>query len=197
MGHVLLTTIYSIDSIILLITKFSINKLYLIRDKNPDSTLKEMIKKLKGMFGKVIEIIEYPVEVYDIVKITGDIVKLIDSIKQGEEIYANITPSRKTQALGLLLAVYKRNSRIKRIVYVVEETNEIVDLPLLSFDVSESQLKILERIEDSKSFVKLAKDIGISRAMLYRNIKSLIAKGMIEKSDGKFKLTDAGRIGRM
>jgi len=203
MTRTLLTTVYSFDSIVLSITKLSIDRLILLVDKRPNVEQLATVKKIKEMFGKALQIQEKKIDIYEIVPITRDIVSLIDSIPITDEIYVNITPSRKTQALGLLFASYRRNMRIKRIMYVIDETNEIIDLPILSFDLNPSQLSLLKSLEPCKpkvarpSITSLSKDLKISRAMLYRNLKSLKDKGLIEEKNGALCLTDAGRIAGM
>lgn len=197
MASVLLTTVYSMDSIVLAITRLSIEKLCLLVDRRPDAQQKETVKRIKESFGKVLEITERRVEVYDIVSVVRSVVELIDSLPAGDEIYVNITPARKTQALGLLFAAYRRSKRIRRIVYMIEETKQLIDLPILSFDVSKTQLKILENIENYKSMTKLADDLKMSRAMLYRNIKHLQHADLITETNEGFRLTDAGKIARM
>jgi CRISPR locus-related DNA-binding protein len=201
MSRVLVTTIYSIDSIVLAIARLSVNKLFLLVDKRPNAEQQATVKKIRDMFGKAIQIQERKIEIYEIVPITREIVSLIDSIPLTDEIFVNVTPSRKTQALGLLFASYKRNMRIKRIMYVIDETNEIINLPSLSFDLSKSQHDLLRSLEPCKaekpSITTLSKGLKISRAMLYRNLKSLKDKGLIEEKDGALCLTDAGRIAGM
>jgi len=55
---------------------------------------------------------------------------------------------------------------------------------------------VLETIREDSSIAGLAEKVGQSRAMLYRHIKELKTKGLLEDSDG-FKVTDAGRIAVM
>ena len=64
---------------------------------------------------------------------------------------------------------------MKKIFYVVEDSKELIQLPLLSFDVSESQLKILESIEAIASFVKGLTDCR--QIIGFRNI--LVHAGLV------------------
>jgi CRISPR locus-related DNA-binding protein len=194
---VLITTVYSIDSIVRVVTKFSAERLYLLIDNRPNREQEATVKKIKESFGKVIEIKEKKVEVYNVVSVAQSVTELIDAIPDKDEIYVNITPSRKTQAIGLLLGAYKRNMRVRKVIYMVDETKELISLPILSFDVSSSQLKILECIGNYESMTKLADDLKMSRAMLYRNIKTLKDKGLIEETCDGLRLTDAGKIAKM
>ena len=196
MAKVLISTVYSMDSIVLCATKLSVDRIYLLVDSKPDAVQSKTVKEIESSLGKALEVKTKKISVYDIVSIAKSTAELIDVLPNDDEIFINITPARKTQALGLLFASYSRSLRIKKIFYVVEDSKELIQLPLLSFDVSESQLKILESIEDAKQLTKLADELKISRAMLYRNIKDLKHKGLIEDDNG-FKLTDAGKIARL
>ena len=93
-----------------------------------------------------------------------------------DTIYINITSGRKTKALGLLFAAYARNNRVKKIAYNPEEDKTaVIWLPKLAFKFNESQKKVLETLAEKDyskmSLTDLADKIGISRAMLYRNIE--------------------------
>ena len=193
MGKVLVSTLYSFDSIVKAITQESIESLYLLVDEGtkPKNQI-EALKKIKDTYSKIIEIKEYKIPVYDILKITKKCVTLIDSIK-GRPI-VNVTPSRKTQAIGLLYACFKRSQNIAKIVYMAEETQELIPLPLLNFELSESQQLILKNVDDGTTISKLNTKSDLSRAMVYRILNTLKAKGLIVDTNEGWKITDSGRI---
>lgn len=198
MSRVLVTTTYSSDSIILAITKLSIERVYLLIDKKPDETQKETIDMINKTFGSVIEIKEKKIELYDFVEVAKSVTDLLDAISRKDEIYVNITPGRKTQSLGLLFGCYARPKYIKKIFYATEDTKEIITLPILSFDITQSQRDILDNIEKIDTSKALAEEIETSRAMLYRNIKDLLDRGLIEPKEKEgYKLTDAGKIAKL
>ncbi|PIN84998.1 MAG: hypothetical protein COV47_04455 [Candidatus Diapherotrites archaeon CG11_big_fil_rev_8_21_14_0_20_37_9] len=197
MANALITTIYLIESIVLAITKFSIDRVYLLSSDETDETQQKAIKQLKENYSKVLDIKEKKIPLYDIVKITEKCVELIDAIPSKDKIYINITPSRKTQAIGLLYSAYKRPKMIHKIFYISEEKNQIITLPLLEFLVTESQQQILENLKPNTNITELAEKLHQSRAMLYRNIKELKEKGLIEDNPEGLTLTDAGKIARM
>lgn len=196
MANILITTIYSVESIVLAITRFSIDRLFLLSSEEFDETQQNALKQIKDNYSKVLEIKEKKIPVYDIVKITEKCVELIDAIPNKDKIFINITPARKTQAIGLLYAAYKRAKLIHKIIYISEEKNEIITLPVLEFSITESQQQILENLKPEQSITDLANKVKQSKAMLYRNIKELKEKGLIEEENG-LRLTDAGRIARM
>jgi len=196
MANVLITTIYSVESIVLAITRFSIDRLFLLSSEEFDETQQNALKQIKDNYSKVLEIKEKKIPVYDIVKITEKCVELIDAIPNKDKIFINITPARKTQAIGLLYAAYKRAKLIHKIIYISEEKNEIITLPVLEFSITESQQQILENLKPEQSITDLANKVKQSKAMLYRNVKELKEKGLIEEENG-LRLTDAGKIARM
>lgn len=198
MTKILITTTYSSDSIIFAITRLSVERVYLLIDKKPDQYQKETIKKINETFKNVIEVIEKKIEIYDFVSIAKVVTDLLDSISRKDEIYVNITPGRKTQSLGLLFGCYARPKFVKKVFYIPEESKEMITLPLLSFDITESQKQVLDNIEKIDTPAALANEVEVSKAMLYRNIKELMDRGFIEpKENSGYKLTDAGKIAKL
>lgn len=198
MARVLITTTYSADSIILAITRISVDRVYLLIDKKPDSTQTSTIESINKTFGSVVEIKDKKVELYDIVSVAKTVVDILDDISRKEEIYVNITPGRKTQAIGVLFGCYARPDFVKKIFYVPEGTKDMITLPILRFDISPSQKEVLDSIEKIDTPKALAEEVDTSKAMLYRNIKTLQDRGFIEPKDGQgYKLTDAGKIAKL
>ncbi len=198
MTRVLITTTYSSDSIILAITRLSIERVHLLVDKKPDQNQKATIDNIHKTFGSVIEIKPKSIELYDFVDVAKNIVTLLDDISNKDEIYVNITPGRKTQALGVLFGCYARPTHVKKVFYVPEDTNDLITLPVLHYDITSSQKEILDNIEKIDTARALAEEVDTSKAMLYRNIKDLTDRGFIEPKPGEgLRLTDAGKIARM
>lgn len=192
---VLIATLYSVDPILISANKLGPDRMYLLVDKELSKEQEKSIEILQGSLGRVIDIKIVKTEVYDIVEVAKESVKLIDLQPKEDEIYINVTSGRKTKAMGLLFGAYCRCSRVKKILYFPEENPEPISLPKLQFNLTESQKRVLEYIEQGKfdSLMDLSEKIDISRAMLYRNIKELEEMGLIEEQ----KLTNAGRIARL
>lgn len=198
MARVLVTTTYSSDSIILAITKLSIERLFLLVDKKPDETQKATIDSINKTFGAVIEVKEKRIELYDFVEVAKAVSDMLDDFSTKDEIYVNITPGRKTQALGVLFGCYARPTRVKKIFYVPEDTKTMITLPILTFDITPSQKEVLDNIEKIDTAKALAEEVDTSRAMLYRNIKELVDHGFIEPKEGEgYRLTEAGKVARL
>lgn len=194
---VLIATIYNSDPVVLAITQVGADRVILLIDEKPNETQTESIKLIEKSFGNVIDIKTVKTKVYDVVEVAKKSVEIIDLTPKEDTIYINITSGRKPKAIGLLFGAYARCTRIKKISYNPDEETKgsVIFLPKLSFDLTESQRKVLEYIqtEDFKTHTELAEKISISRAMLYKNIKDLEDRDLINTEEG-FKLTDAGKI---
>ncbi len=198
MSKVIIATLYGIEPVMLTTTKLGADKLILILSKRPDGKQEKSLEIIKKSLGSVVEIKTIKIDPYDIVQIAEEVVKLIDLLDDKDLIYSNVTSGRKTMCLGLLYASYCRIKKIQKIIYVTEEENKLIYLPKLSFNLTPSQQRVMEKIANHKlnTLAKLAEAVGISRGMLYRNIKELQDLDLIEENEG-LKLTDVGRIARL
>lgn len=197
MAKVLITPIYQTDSIVLAINRFSIDRVFLLTDKKSDEKQQAAVQTIKEHYGKIIEVKDKKIELYDLVEVAHAVTELIDALSNSDEIYINISTARRPQILGVLFATYKRSERIKKIIYVTEDTKDVITIPILSFDLTETQQTLLEKIENIDQITKLSEETEVSRAMVYRAIKELKDKGLIEETEKGYKLTDAGKIARL
>lgn len=202
MAKVLIATLYSAEPVLLAATRLSSERLILLIDEKPNPEQEKSLKTIQGSLGKVMDVKVVKTPVYDIVAVAEKCVEVIDQVPRDDTIYVNVTSDRKTKAIGLLFAAYARSSKVKKIAYNTFEDNpdkpSVVYLPKMSFHLTDSQKRILEDLadDDYKDHAALAKKLGMSRAMLYRNIKELQDMDFITVENG-LHLTDAGRIARL
>ncbi len=203
MAKVLIATLHSAEPVLLAATRLSAERLVLLLDEKPNSEQDKSLKTIQGSLGKIMDVKVIKTPVYDIVAVAKKCVEVIDLVPKDDTIYVNITSGRKTKALGLLLAAYARADRVKKIAYNpdpedVKDRTTVVYLPKLSFNLTDSQKRILDYLEndDFSNYAELAKKIDISRAMLYKNIKDLQDMDLITVENG-LHLTDAGKIARL
>jgi len=201
MAKVLIATLYSPEPVLLAANRLGPDRLILLVDQKPDKEQEKSYKLIQESLGRVVDVKQVKTEVYDIVGVAEKCVEIIDMQPKNDEIFINVTSGRKTKALGLLLAAYARCKRVKKIAYNPEEDKTaVVWLPKLSFKLTESQKSVLntlgEKDYSKMSLTELADKIGISRAMLYRNIDELRDMGYISTEEGLI-LTDAGKIARL
>jgi len=195
MKKAIIATLYSYKPVIASAMKLSADYLHLLIDMDPDSTQEKAISFVKEALKDVVEIKTHPTEVYDIVRIAENSVRIIDSIPKEIEIILNVSGARKTKAFGLLFAGYARFERVSRIIYVTKEDNQIVPLPKLSFNLNNSESMILKFLKENNNANAgdILKQLKISKAMLYKSVKELKMRGLLE-NETNLKLTDAGKI---
>jgi CRISPR locus-related DNA-binding protein len=201
MAKVLIATLYSPDPVLLASNRLGPDRLILLIDHKPNKEQQKNLDLIQNSLGRVVDIKTVKTAVYDIVEVATKAVELIDLQPRDDELFINITSGRKTKALGLLFAAYARKNRISKIAYNPEEDKKaVIWLPKLAFKLTDSQKKLLDELvsEESKqmNYVDLAKQVGISKAMLYRNIDELKDLGYISVEHG-LQLTDAGKIARL
>lgn len=150
---------------------------------------------LEATFGKVIEIRKLITSLYDPVRVAQDVADAIEKEHdRGNQVILNVSGGRKPQAFGTLFGAYARSYMVKRIVYVTEEDNFILEFPILSFNISPTKKAILEHIRlGEKAVTVIAAKVGISRGMAYNHIRELKEMGYISDEDG-FRITDSGRL---
>lgn len=194
METTLISTIYSLEPVMACITHFTPKKLILLREEDsPDKKL-EAERMLKETVGKVIEVEAHLTSIYDVVQIAQDTADVIErEAAQGRKIIINVSGGRKTQALGALFGCYSRHEEVERIVYVTEEDQDIIDLPILNFGISPTKRLILEELQEGEMSVKnLSVKVGISRGMTYNHIRELRDMGFIHHS--RLEITSAGKL---
>ncbi len=201
--RVMITTIFSSRSVKIAAHKLKPDKIICvvekdydkIRDKNLELK-RNAIKNLIDSFGDIIEIkILRTKSIYDIYEITKDVIKKIDELSEHSEILLNITEGRKTLSFGLIFAAYSRKEKIEGIYYVIEETNEIIKLPLLDLSVNETQKEILNYIKEGvKNIDSLMKKLNKSKSIIYQYVKELQNAGYINNKTGELNITELGKI---
>lgn len=201
MAKVLIATLYSPDPVLLASNRLGPDRLILLIDHKPNKEQQKNLDLIQNSLGRVVDIKTVKTAVYNIVEVATKAVELIDLQPRDDELFINITSGRKTKALGLLFASYARKNRVSKIAYNPEEDKKaVIWLPKLAFKLTESQKKLLDELvsEESKqmNYVDLAKQVDISKAMLYRNIDELKDLGYISVEHG-LQLTDAGKIARL
>jgi len=201
MAKVLIATLYHPNPVLAAANRLGPDRLILLIDHKPDKEQEKSLKLIQESIGRVVDVKVIKTEVYDIVKVAEKGVEIIDMQPKDDEIFVNVTSGRKTKALGLLFAAYARCNKVKKIAYNPEEdVPSVVWLPKLSFKLTESQKSVLNALAEKDyskmSLTELADKIGISRAMLYRNIDELRDMGYVSTEDGLV-LTDAGKIARL
>ena len=191
----LISTIYTLEPVIVCVTRLSPSKLILLTEEGAVEKKLRSEQTIEDTFGKIIDIQKKNTSLYDPVQVAQDVANLIEEEHaRGNQITINVSGGRKPQAFGALFGAYTRSDMVKRIVYVTEEDNFIIDFPILSFNISDTKKIILEHIKSGvRSVQDIARGVGISKGMAYNHLRELKAMGYITGEDG-YSITDAGKI---
>ncbi|MGP8328927.1 MAG: CRISPR-associated CARF protein Csa3 [Methanosarcinaceae archaeon] len=191
----LISTIYTLEPVIVCVTRLSPSKIILLTEENVNNKKRQSEDTLELTFGKILKVEKKVTSLYDPVRVAQDVVILIEEEHAaGNKIMINVSGGRKPQAFGALFGAYARSDMVDRIVYVTEEDNSIIDFPILGFNISNTKKKILGNIQSGiTSVIEIGKSVGISRGMVYNHLRELKAMGYITGEDG-YVITDAGRI---
>lgn len=191
----LITTLYTLEPVLVCITRLSPSKLIILTEDGAVDKKAQAEQMVEATFGKVIEIKKLITFLYDPVRVAQDVADAIEKEHdRGNQVIINVSGARKPQAFGALFGAYARSEMVKRVVYVTEEDNFIIDLPLLSFNISPTKKAILELIKQGETTVTtIATKVGISRGMAYSHIRELKGMGYISDEDN-FSITDSGKL---
>jgi CRISPR-associated protein Csa3 len=191
----LITTLYNLEPVLVCVTRLSPSKIIILTEENAVDRKVQAENTLEATFGKVIEIKKAITSLYDPVRVAKDVVDIIEKEHAlGRGVLINVSGGRKPQAFGALYGAFARSDMVKKVVYVTEEDNFMIEFPILSFNLSPTKKSILEMIQNGTVAVEnIAANMGISKGMTYNHLRELKTMGYIS-DDGGYSLTDSGRL---
>jgi CRISPR-associated protein Csa3 len=191
----LITTLYNLEPVLICVTRLSPTKVIILTEENAVDRKVQAENTLEATFGKIIEMKKAITSLYDPVRVAKDVADIIEKEHAlGKNVLINVSGGRKPQAFGALFGAYARSDMVKKVVYVTEEDNFMIEFPILSFNLSPTKKVILELIQNGTSAVEnIAANVGISKGMAYNHLRELKAMGYIS-DEGGYSLTDSGRL---
>jgi CRISPR-associated protein Csa3 len=190
--RVLISTMEEYEPVMSEIKYLSPEKVILIRDAATSRKLDEVEKRLMVSFPKVVEFEVKKTDISDIIAVAKHTVGVIEKEhKKNNEILVCITESFQELEYGVLFGAYARSHMVSRVMYVMNEDLWVIDLPVLSFGLSETKKNILHKIDGGVKPPEIGKKLGITRGMVYNHIRELKKAGYI---DDKMKVRDSGRL---
>jgi CRISPR locus-related DNA-binding protein len=200
--RVLIASIFSGDTISSMVVKLSPTDLILVFEKNLDSMKdkdaeikKKAINDIKQKFEKIINIDFLKVEsLYNVHEVAKQTVKKIDEL-QDAEIILNISEGRKPISFGMSFAGYLRKGKVSSIYYLIKETDQLLRMPFLNFNVNDTQKQMLKELEKNTLDIKSFREkIDKSKSIFYQYIKELQSNGYVFLEEDMMKITDLGKI---
>lgn len=191
----LITTLYNLEPVLICVTRLSPTKIIILTEENAVDRKVQAENTLEATFGKIIQVKKAITSLYDPVRVAKDVADIIEKEHAlGKNVLINVSGGRKPQAFGALFGAYARSDMVKKVVYVTEEDNFMIEFPILSFNLSPTKKVILELIQNGTFAVEnIAANVGISKGMAYNHLRELKAMGYIS-DEGGYSLTDSGRL---
>ena len=187
----LIATFYSFEPFVAAAHAYSPNRILLIIAKDSTKDIEKHLAKVHELYGRVAEIKEIEVDSADIFAVAKKTVELLE--KQNRAI-VNVSGGWKLMAQGVLYGCYARPELVEKIVCnELPEINKLVELPKLTFGLSQAKQGLLGEIErrNGKSIAEIAGKLGKTPGMLYQHLKELKDNGHV---DEEFEITLAGRM---
>ncbi|MDI3486247.1 MAG: CRISPR-associated protein Csa3 [Methanolobus sp.] len=191
----LITTLYNLEPVLICVTRLSPSKVIILTEEGAVDRKVQAENTLEATFGKFIEIKKVITSLYDPVRVAKDVADIIEKEHAlGRSVLINVSGGRKPQAFGALYGAFARSDMVKKVVYVTEEDNFMIEFPILSFNLSPTKKLILEMIQNGNVAVEnIAATIGISKGMTYNHLRELKTMGYIS-DEGGYSLTNSGRL---
>ncbi len=191
----LITTLYNLEPVLICVTRLSPSKIIILTEEGAVERKVQAENTLEATFGKVIEVKKSITSLYDPVRVAKDVAGIIEKEHAlGRSVLINVSGGRKPQAFGALFGAYARSDMVKKVVYVTEEDNLMIEFPILSFNLSPTKKAILELIQNGTTAVEnIAAKVGISKGMAYNHLRELKAMGYVS-DEGGYSLTDSGKL---
>ncbi|MCD6458390.1 MAG: CRISPR locus-related DNA-binding protein [Thermoproteales archaeon] len=164
------------------------------RSDRTDTALSFIKMSLRKLFDKNVNVFEVPID--DFYLSVKELRDLLDGLLQKGEIMLNISGGMKILALALLAAALTLNKEFK-ITILREDMGKIYELPSIVFrpiSLDNIDIKILRKLSKAGliSASKLARELKYSRTTVWRRLERLIVEGLVEKVNGKYKITGLG-----
>ena len=190
--------------IVAVIKQNGCEKLILLISNDPSEKAEKGLKEVKSLVKQLgIKLEEVEVNPYSLMENIHKIKKLIKSEKENE-IILNVTGGRKPLSMAATLAGFVSNP--KKIVYVTEEKDEVLEIPKLTIGekmLSSEKHMILEIINEKTDIEKITDDLkkNNSKSNEYHNVmkhlRELADMGLIKINDGRpytYSITPSGEL---
>jgi len=187
----LIATFYSFEPFVAAAHAYSPGKIVLVIGKDSKKDIERHLEKVHELYGKVADIKEVEVDASDIFAVAK---KTVELLEKSNRAIVNVSGGWKLMAQGVLYGCYARPELVEKIVCnELPDINRLVELPKLTFGLSQPKKELLEEIEkrNGKPIAEIAEKLGKTPGMLYQHLKELKEAGYV---DEKFEITLAGRI---
>ena len=189
----LIATFYSFKPFVAAAHAFSPGRIVLViaKSSTDEKEVQEGLEKVKALYGTVADIKEIVVDQSDTFGVAK---KTVELLEKNNRAIVNVSGGWKLMAQGVLYGCYARPELVEKIVCnELPDINRLVELPKLTFGLSQAKKELLLEIEkrNGKPIAEIAEKLGKTPGMLYQHLKELKDAGYV---DEKFEITLAGKM---
>ncbi len=202
MVRVVVSSACNSEAIVACITQFRPSILYVLNllAEGKLGAVSSYLGAVEKAFKNVVEVRHVSFEAKDVVCVAEEFVKLVDGFPKNFQVILNLDKCVSCEvALGLMFGAYARHDRISRICFYLSGEKKLLMLPKCQYYLTKSERRFLEEIgkQPLRSCVNLHgiyKKIGLSKAIVYKNINRLKQEGFIAEGDNGVYLTEYGKV---
>lgn len=117
----------------------------------------------------------------------------ISEVIEGAKKHGEVFVASSNGGVGPLINFVANKNGVDGIFTCYQD--KVIRIPPLKLDISKGKLKIMESLyKEDLTAVEIGEKVGISRAMVYKHLNSLIEMGLVKRSNlfEKYSITSAG-----
>lgn len=117
----------------------------------------------------------------------------ISEVIKGAKKHGDVYVAIGSGSIGPLMSFVANKENVNGIFTCYKDN--VIRIPPLKMDISKSRLKILKLLyPEDLTAIEIGKNIGISRAMVYKHLNGLIEMGLVKRSHlfEKYSINNAG-----
>jgi len=176
------------------------DKIFVIAPKRDDPRAEKAYTSLKQMIERLaqVKIQRIRIDSENMPKAIAQLRSFLSEImKSKESVVLNVSGGQRIVIVELLAAALSLGAYDFELEIETEDSSTVVSIPLrimAKLDTDFTDMKIMEKLYDSpKTLGEISLETKVNRSTVWRRLNKLIELGLVEKSNGKYKLTDIGK----
>jgi len=186
-----------VQSIMLCAMKMEVDNLVLMLDNITDPVQDEALRILKDKIENGAQVETRRVNGNDMFSVAKEVVEVIESFKNDDEISVNVASMKNAKTLGMIYGTYARSDRVKILFYVNKMTKQIVRLLKIPLRLTTKQKKLLGYLRAIKNG-SIERDkktdyerLKMEKSSFYDILGEMKKKGFVEENN---QISELGEI---
>jgi hypothetical protein len=200
MKKLLFINCYDTKSAFPVINYINPDKIILINDTEENKEQTEATEQIINAYNKIKEISEIKTDKTNLADSAKRLIEEIDKYRE-YEIYIDVSSGRRLKMLASLFTSYLRAENIKKVICHIHETQEIITIPKIKIKIDSIDSIILDLIKEPITKKELIEKIKKTKTIeldaetaIYKRIKKLKEKSIIDENRKKINITDLGKL---